>query len=145
MYNNNFNQFYPYGVQQPMPMPPQTQPIQQFQQQLPQASCYFVKSIDELSGIRIMPNIYCMGINKDNKEIYVRRMNNDGNIEVETYSLKSESKEKSELEKITERLTNIENSLKEKNNEQFGKYVNQQPAQQQAQYYASNATTASNV
>ncbi|MBQ8677251.1 MAG: hypothetical protein IJ529_02135 [Alphaproteobacteria bacterium] len=92
-----------------------------------------------------MPNIYCMGINKDGKEIYVRRMNNDGNIEVETYSLKSESKEKSELEKITERLTNIENSLKEKNNERFGKYVNQQPAQQQAQYYASNATTTSNV
>ena len=137
---NNYNQFYPYGAQ----LPPQTQPIQQFQQQMPQASCYFVKSIDELSGIRIMPNIYCMGINKDGKEIYVRRMNNDGNIEVETYSLKSESKEKSELEKITERLTNIENSLKEKNNERFNGYVNQQPAQQQTQYVTTNANFQSN-
>lgn len=132
---NQFNQFYPYGAQ----LPPQTQPIQQFQQQLPQASCYFVKSIDELANVRIMPNIYCMGINKDNKEIYVRRMNNDGNIEVETYTLKSELKEKSELEKITERLTSIENSLKEKKDERFNGYVNQQPAQQQTQYVATNA------
>lgn len=139
-----YNQFYPYGVQQPMPMSPQTQPIQQFQQQMPQASCYFVKSMDELSNVRIMPNIYCMGINKDKKEIYVRRMNNDGNIEVETYSLRSESKEKSELEKISERLTNIENSLKEKNNERFNGYANQQSAQQQTQYVATNATTTSN-
>lgn len=130
-----YNQYYnPYLA----PM----QPIQQFQQQTPQASLYFVKSIDELSNVRTMPNVYCMGINKDNKEIYVRRMNNDGNIEVETYSLKSEQKEKSDLEKITERLSAIENTLKERTNERSNQYVNQQPAQQQAQYNASISTTA---
>lgn len=130
MYNNQY--YNPYLANM--------QPIQQFQQQTPQASLYFVKSVNELSGVRTMPNVYCMGINKDNKEIYVRKMNNDGNIEVETYSLKSEEKEKSDLEKITERLTAIETTLKEKSNEWSSKYANQQPAQQQTQYYASNAS-----
>lgn len=133
----SYNQFYnPYLAP--------TQPIQQFQQQTPQASLYFVKSVNDLSGVRTMPNVYCMGINKDDKEIYVRKMNNDGNIEVETYSLKSEQKEKSDLEKITERLTAIETTLKEKSNEWSGKYVNQQPAQQQTQYYAPNASIQPN-
>lgn len=135
-----FNQqFYPnympnsnyYGIQPPT----QVQPIQQY----PQSTCYFVNSANELNSVRVMPNAYYIGINKDSKEIYVRKMNNDGNVEVETYTLKSEQKEKSEYEKLDERLTSIEQLLKEKNNERSNGYVNQQFAQQQTQFNATNA------
>ena len=74
-----------------------------------------------------MPNWYYLGINRDSKEIYVRKMNNDGNIEVETYTLKSESKVKSEYELLDERLTGIEQLLKEKLNVQHNEYVSKQP------------------
>lgn len=140
-----FNQqFYPgympnsniYGIQPPSQVmtPPQ-----------PQISFVQAKSMDELSKYRVMPNVSYMGINSDNKEIYVRRMNNDGNIETETYSLKSEQKEKSQLEIISDRITNIENILKEKKDEQHNGYVNQQSNQQQTQYNAPVPTTQANV
>ena len=87
-----FNQqFYPgympnsnvYGMQPPSQVvtPPQ-----------PQVSFVQAKSLEELSKYRVLPNLSYMAINTENKEIYVRRMNNDGNIETETYSLKSEQK-----------------------------------------------------
>lgn len=124
-----FNQqFYPgympnsnmYGVQ--------PQAIQQYQSQTPQSICYFVNSVNELGNLRVMPNFYYLGINKDSKEIYVRRMNNDGNIEVETYTLKSEEKQKSENELIAERLSNIETLLKQGGkNGRFNEHANKQP------------------
>lgn len=58
-----------------------------------------------------MPNVYYVGLSPDNKEIYVRKMNNDGNIELETYALKAEQKQKTELQTIAERLEAIEKRL----------------------------------
>lgn len=77
----------------------------------PQFYCYSVKSAADLAGINIMPNTFYIGLNQDTKEIYMKKMNNDGNIEVETYSLLSEKKEKTDLQAIAERLDNIENKL----------------------------------
>lgn len=139
MYNQFNYPAYGYGMQ------PQSQPIQQFQSQTPQATCYFVKSVEELANTRVAPNTYYIGINKDNKELYVRRMNNDGNIELETYHLKSELKEKSELEKISDRLTAIENTLKERKNERLNEYANQQFNQQQTQFNATIPTAQTNI
>lgn len=79
----------------------------------PQASLYFVKSPQELPSFNLMPNNYFVGLNQDNKEIYVRRMNNDGKIEVESYVLKEEVKEKTDIEKIFDRLDGIEKKLSE--------------------------------
>lgn len=110
----------------------------------PQISFVQVKSADEMSKYRVSPTMSCMGVNSDSKEIYFRKMNNDGNIENETYSLKSEIKEKSQLEIISERLSAIESTLKEKSNESHTQYVNQQPTYQQAQFNASNANFQSN-
>ena len=62
-----------------------------------------------------MPNVFYLGINRDNKEIYVRRMNNDGNIEVETYSLSTGKEEKTDLKIIADRLDVIEKKLEGKN------------------------------
>lgn len=127
----NFMPNYPgYNVQPP---------AQVLTPQQPQISYVQVKSINDLAKYRVGPNMSYMGLNEDAKEIYVRRMNNDGNIESETYTLKSEEKEKSQLEIISEQLADIKNALKEKKNEQPNGYVNQQPVQQQAQFNAPNA------
>lgn len=100
-YNPNFNQGYYQQVQQPH--------AQQMIQ--PQANTYFVRNIADLNGLNVMPNNYYVGINQDKKEIYVRRMNNDGNIEVETYALLSEKKEKTDLQAIFDRLDEIEKKI----------------------------------
>ena len=92
---------------------PQTQAIQNVQIQK-QAACYFVKAPEELASLNVMPNIFYLGINRDDKEVYVRRMNNDGNIEVEKYVLASGVKEKTELQSISERLAKIEKLMEAK-------------------------------
>ena len=106
MYNyNNFMNGYNNGYQQP---------IQNVAQQVQsQASCYFVKSPEELAGINIMPNVFYLGINRDKKEVYIRRMNNDGNIEVENYSLAVGKEEKTDLNKIMEEISEIKKKLGE--------------------------------
>lgn len=126
MYSNTYNQFggYPMGMTPQMPqMAPQmpmannqqatqqTQTIQTLQQKPLQAVCYFVKSIQDLNSVDILPGVYYLGINSDGKELYVRKINDDGNIGLETYTLAVEKKEKSELQQIADRLSNIERQL----------------------------------
>lgn len=98
------------------------QPIQSMNQIQPQAVCYFVANAGELSNLNIMPNTFFLGLNTTAKEIYVRRMNNDGNIEVETYTLASGTQEKKEYELIMEQLIAINQKLatpvKENNNDE---------------------------
>lgn len=94
------------------------QPIQNMNIQ-PQASCYFVKSPNDLNGINVMPNTFYLGINTDANEIYLRRMNNDGLVDIKTYSLHSEKKEKNDFQALLDRLDSIEKKLsKGKDNEQ---------------------------
>lgn len=94
---------YGYGFQQP---------IQNVTQQAQtQASCYFVKSPEELAGLNVMPNVFYLGINRDKKEVYIRRMNNDGNIEVENYSLATGKEEKTDIKKILEEIELIKKKI----------------------------------
>ena len=93
------------------------QPVQQMQSMQPQMQAMFVSKADDLKNFSIMPNVLYIGINQASKEIYVRQMNNDGITELNTYSLASENKEKGTLEKILERIDNLELSLKGKSNE----------------------------
>lgn len=103
----NYNDIYSYGRGYNQP-----QTIQNVSQQVQsQASCYFVKAPEELAGLNIMPNVFYLGINRDKKEIYVRRMNNDGNIETETYALFSGVEEKNDIKTILDRLSVIERRL----------------------------------
>lgn len=123
MYENmNFNG---YNMPQQRGYYPQNNYMQQMQMQQPQTIqnvaqppqpqlySYFVKQATDLATPNIMPNTLYLGINRDAKEIYIRRMNNDGNIELETYALSSGKKEKSELQVIVERLDSIEQKLAE--------------------------------
>lgn len=106
--------YYPQNnYVQPMPMQ-QPQTIQNVAQSIqPQLYSYFVKQAADLVTPNIMPNTLYLGINSGNKEIYIRKMNNDGNIELETYVLQSGTKEKSELQAIVERLDSIERKIAE--------------------------------
>lgn len=100
---NNFNM----PMQQPQTIQNVAQPVQ------PQLYSYFVKQAADLATPNIMPNTLYLGINSGQKEIYIRKMNNDGNIELETYTLSSGKKEKSELQAIADRLDSIERKLAE--------------------------------
>lgn len=103
----NYN--YPfYGA--PNTQQNQAQPIQRMEQKSPQATCYFVTSADSFK-VDVLPGIYYLGINEKNNEIYLRKINDLGNPEFKTYKLTEEKKEKSELQKINDRLLNIEKKL----------------------------------
>lgn len=92
-----------------------TQTIGQLGQQVQkQAACYFVKEPSELASLNVMPGVFYLGINRDNKEIYIRRMNNDGNIELEKYTLSGGTKEKTDIKTILDRLEVIEKKLEVK-------------------------------
>lgn len=120
----NFNPYLNYQ-QRLMQMEQQNlQSVQQMQSIQPQMQAMFVSKADDLKNFSIMPNVLYIGINQASKEIYVRQMNNDGITELNTYSLASENKEKGTLEKILERIDNLEMTLKGKNNGGNDKAVN---------------------
>lgn len=105
----NYNGFNPYPqMQRPVVQQPQglhTQTIQSITQPAQQQiATYFVKSASELTSIQVMPNVLYLGINSDGKELYVRKMNIDGNVELETYALINGTKEKTEIQAITEKI-----------------------------------------
>ena len=112
----NYNGFNPYPqmqrsvVQQPQGLHTQTiqsitQPVQQ------QIVTYFVKSANELASIQVVPNVLYLGINGDGKELYVRKMNLDGNVELETYGLINGTKEKTEIQTITEKIEEMKQMI----------------------------------
>lgn len=93
------------------------QTIQNIQGMPPQAQCFFVNTPQDMSSLQVMPGIVYIGINKSCKEIYTRQWNMDGNIEFETYSMSSGTKELPEFKAILARLESIENKIKGGNNE----------------------------
>ena len=127
MYNNQYRPISPYAqrltaleqqmmYQQPtVPVPQTIQPVNTAIQT--QIYCYSVNSADELSSLNLMPNTTFLGINNTAKEIYVRKLNNDGLIENEIYKKYSGSQEKDGYNVIMEKLTAIEEKLSMKENE----------------------------
>lgn len=93
---------------------PQT--LQQFQKQPPSVQCFSVNKKADMEGMQIQPNAMYIGLNANEKEIYVRKWNNDGLIEFETYHLKKENiqgtqKDGNDLNKILARLNAIEEKI----------------------------------
>ena len=141
------NNGYPMGPQEPMnnPMPTSTptpepqaqnlpvgttiQNIQNTQVLNPQAICYFVAAKDEMQSLKVEPNTFYIGINRQAKEMYVRSWNNDGNIDFNTYTLTEGKQETSGIASIIDKLDSIENklntiniqSVKERDND--GQYI----------------------
>lgn len=92
---------------------PQAQPIQQLPQQHMEQRVvsYFVDNAEQLSTINPMPNIIYLGINTHDQKIFVRRMNNDGLMEVRTYSVVNEQTKRTDSQEILSRLEAIEKKI----------------------------------
>lgn len=92
---------------------PQAQPIQQLPQQHMEQRVvsYFVDNAEQLSTINPMPNIIYLGINTRDHKIFMRRMNNDGLMEVRTYSIVNEQTKKTDMQEILGRLDAIEKKI----------------------------------
>lgn len=92
---------YPYVPQAPV-----------FPQHLePKIISYTVDSVEQLSTLPPAPNTIYLGMSRDGSKIYQRRMNNDGLMEVKTYSLVVEQTKKTDAQEILDRITNIEKKL----------------------------------
>lgn len=92
---------------------PQAQPIQQLPQQHMEQRVvsYFVDTAEQLSTVTPMPNIIYLGINTRDQKIFVRRMNNDGLMEIKTYSVVGEQTKKTDTQEILSRLEAIEKKI----------------------------------
>lgn len=104
----NYNPYYsgPMPMMQPSTQTPM--PIQTIQQVQKSAQFYSVEDAQELDGIKPTLNVLYVGFNKKAKEIYIKQLTNDGLISIETYSLVTDKKERSDFEKILEKINNLE-------------------------------------
>ena len=90
----------------------QWQTIQQLPQQVEtKVMSYFVDTAEQLSTINPMPNVLYLGINLKAGKIFMRRMNNDGLMEVKTYSVIGEQTKKTDSQEILSRLAKIEKKI----------------------------------
>lgn len=91
----------------------QPQPIQQLPQQHMEQRVvsYFVDSAEQLSTLNPMPNIIYLGISHDGGKIFQRRMNNDGLVEMKTFSLQLDQTKKTDSQEILSRLEAIEKKI----------------------------------
>ena len=103
------NPYYtPPYMQQPQAQPIQQLPHQHMEQRV---VSYFVDSAEQLSTLNPMPNIIYLGINNRDGKIFMRRMNNDGLVELKTFSLQLDQTKKTDSQEILSRLEAIEKKI----------------------------------
>lgn len=139
MWPNYNNQFMP----QPC-MTMQAAPVQQAIQQVQKsAQFYMVESAQELDGIRPILNVLYVGFNKNKKEIYLKQLNNDGLVTVETYDLAGKKDEKSALDTVLEKINELERKLtNERNDSNAGPEVSQRATSEPTRDASSQSTIA---
>lgn len=89
-------------------------PLQNIPQQpviRPTVIPYNVETAEQMSAIIPMPNTIYLGINDKDGKIFIKRMNNDGLTEVQTYMLAGEQTKKTDTQEILARLANLETKL----------------------------------
>ena len=108
------NPYYMQMMQQAGQQPQHGMPLQNIPQQSvirPTVIPYNVETAEQMSAIIPMPNTIYLGINDKDGKIFIKRMNNDGLTEVQTYILAGEQTKKTDTQEILERIANIENKL----------------------------------
>lgn len=99
----------PYNYYTP---PYMQQPVQQLPQHIePKVIPYIIDSVEQLYTLQPVPNTIYLGVSRDGSKVFQRRMNNDGLMEVKTYSLVNEQTKKTDTQEILGRLSNIEKKL----------------------------------
>ncbi len=89
-------------------------PLQNIPQQpviKPTVIPYNVETAEQMSAIVPMPNTIYLGINDKDRKIFIKRMNNDGLTDVQTYILAGEQTKKTDTQEILARLANLESKL----------------------------------
>lgn len=136
----NYNPYF--NGQMPMMQPQVSMPIQSIQQVQKSVQFYNVENAQELDGIKPTLNVLYVGFNKKDKEIYVKQLTNDGLVSVETYGLADNKKEKSALDTVLDRITELERKLtNERNTTNAGTEVPQRATSEPT----TDATGQSNV
>lgn len=83
------------------------QPIQQVSQRAnAQALCYFVKSPEEFK-VDVLPGIFYLGINIEKDEVYIKRINNEGNTVTGIYTKLAKCSDN-----LADRIAKLEEQLK---------------------------------
>lgn len=77
----------------------------------PKIMSYTVDSAEQLATLPPMPNAIYLGLARDGGKIFQRRMNNDGLMEVKTYSLVTEQTKKTDTQEILDRIASIEKKI----------------------------------
>ena len=78
----------------------------------PKIVSYTVDSVEQLSSLPPLPNTIYIGVARDGSKVFQKRMNNDGLMEVKTYSLAVEQTKKTDTQEILDRISSIERKLK---------------------------------
>lgn len=81
-----------------------------------EVQCFYVSNAKDMEKVQPVLNVVYIGINSDKKEIYLRQMNNNGLIDFDTYTLQSGEQQKNDYTKIIERIDQLENTMKGKEN-----------------------------
>lgn len=108
------NPYYMQMMQQAGQQPQHGMPLQNIPQQpviRPTVIPYNVETAEQMSAIIPMPNTIYLGINDKDGKIFLRRMNNDGLMEVKTYMVVGEQTKKTDIQEILGRLESIEKKL----------------------------------
>lgn len=91
---------------------PYPQQIPQIQQHIePKILSYTVDSVEQLATLPPMPNTIYLGLARDGSKIFQRRMNNDGLMEIKTFSLVVEQTKKTDMQEILDRISEIEKKI----------------------------------
>lgn len=77
----------------------------------PKIVSYPIDSVEQMATLPPMPNTIYLGITRDGTKIFQKRMNNDGLMEIKTYSLVIEQTKKTDTQEILDRIANIEKKL----------------------------------
>lgn len=91
---------------------PYPQQIPQIPQHIePKILSYTVDSVEQLATLPPMPNTIYLGLARDGGKIFQRRMNNDGLMEIKTFSLVVEQTKKTDMQEILDRISEIEKKI----------------------------------
>lgn len=105
-YNNQYvQQMMQQMAQQPQQIPV---PVPRIEERI--ISYPNIESPEQLSTLPPIPNTIYLGVNLKDGKIFMRRMNNDGLVDVKTFSVTTEQTKKTDVGEILDRLTKIESN-----------------------------------
>ena len=107
---NPYTNQYMQQMMQQMAQNPQQMPVplQRIEERI--ISYNNIESPEQLSTLPPVPNTIYLGVNLRDGKIFMRRMNNDGLVDVKTFSVTTEHTKKTDVGEILDRLSKIESN-----------------------------------